>query len=923
MSDALRTGTTLGSYRIVAPLGAGGMGEVYRAHDSKLDRAVALKILPAEVVKDAERVRRFVQEAKSASSLSHPNIVHIYDIGQAVPVEEGVEPSHHGAPVQFIAMELVEGSTLRQLFDDRSVEPRTLLTYLAQAAEGLAKAHTAGIVHRDLKPENIMVTRDGYAKVLDFGLAKLTEPSVSGSALAAAPTALAEENTREGAVMGTIGYMSPEQAQGKPVDHRTDLFAFGCLLYEAATGRKPFTGESSVDILHAIVREKPTPVEEIAPSIPRALVRTIRRCLAKDPDRRFQGMKDLALELHDMADEWDDLALPSGTVSSASALSGSGAPSVVGLGRAGRIAIVVAVAALAVAAVTLWRGSRAQAPQAAGFQQMTIRAATSTGDVTSTALSPDGRYLVFVRAQPAGQSLWLRLLATGSDVELLAPQGTRSLMNPVVTADGNFILYLLSDEKRTINELFRMPLLGGAARRLIADVDSAVALSPDGKRIAFLRNVPSLREQRLLIASSDGSGETLLASRRGEDHRGFHAIEANSGPAWSPDGRSIAVPSFDASGALRNEFVLVDAASGRESRIDTADWFYISGPAWLPDGRALVVAGTRGRTLTDPQLWRLPVGGGEPTRITNDSQFYLGASLSADGRVLTSVQVFQSSTLWRRSLHGAGAARPLTSSSRERISSLARSSDGSIFFGVIRGDVRVVARLAPGGGSPTVLTSADTPSFGPSVSRDGRTVLIHSLLPDGRYLMRVMDREGSGVRELPERGALGAYSLHPDGTWYLAVDETGHLWRQPLDGSEATLFTEQAIGWFFGFSPDGRRIGFGYNKAPDDPTPRWFLAFAAVDEGHPRIESEISFDRIDAAFQIFRWAPDSQALTASKQEGARTSLWRIPLDGGPAVKLTEIDADRIGDYLISPDGETIDYTKIEKTQDAVLIENFH
>ena len=931
MTSSLRSGTRLGPYRIVAPLGAGGMGEVYRAHDAKLDRPVALKILPAEVVRDAERIRRFVQEAKAASSLSHPNIVTIYDIGEAVPREAGTEgsegdtPAEGSAKVHFIAMELVEGQTLRQLLDDRSIEPRTLLAYLAQAAEGLAKAHAAGIVHRDLKPENVMVSRDGYAKVLDFGLAKLTEPSVSGSALAAAPTALAEDNTRDGAVMGTIGYMSPEQAMGKPVDHRTDLFAFGCLLYEAATGKRPFTGESSVDVLHAIVRETPTPVEQIAPRIPRALVRRIRRCLEKDPAKRAQSMKDLAFELHDLTEEWETLATPSGTVSSASSLSTSAPPVRGGIGRAAWIAIgvaTVAVTALAVSAVVLWRGRSAPAPPPTGFQQMTIRAATSTGDVTSAALSPDGRYLVFVRAQPAGPSLWLRLLATDSDVELLPPQGTRLLMNPVVTADGNFILYLLSDELKSIGTLYRMPLLGGDARKLIVDIDSAPALSPDGKRIAFLRNVPTLRQQDLVVASSDGSGAAPLATRRAADHRGFHVLQANSGPAWSPDGRSLAVPGFDASGALRNEFVLVDAASGQESRIDEADWFYISGPAWLPDGRALLVAGTRGRTLADPQLWRLPLGGVEPTRITNDSQIYRGVSASADGRILASVQVFQSSTLWRRPLRGADAARPLTSSSRERVWNLAASSDGSLFFGVIRGDVRVVARLAPDAEQPTVLTSADTPSFAPSVSRDGRTVLIHSLLPDGRYLMRVMDREGSGVRELPERGALGAYSLHPDGTWYLAVDQTGHLWRQPLDGGEATLFAEQTIAGFLGFSPDGRRIGFTYNKTPDAPTPQYFAAVASADGGPLRIETEFPIDRLGGAYQNFKWAPDGQGVTASKPESAGTSLWRIPLADGPAEKIAEIDADRIGDYLISPDGETLYYTKLVETKDAVLLENF-
>jgi serine/threonine protein kinase len=330
------------------------MGEVYRAHDAKLDRAVALKVLPSGVTRDADRLRRFVQEARSASSLSHPNIVTIHDIGEAVPVE-GEQPSAaDAAPVNYIAMELVEGRTLRQLFDDRSIAPRTLLSYLAQAAEGLAKAHAAGIVHRDLKPENIMVSRDGYAKVLDFGLAKLTESALSGGALTETSTAIKEHATKAGAVVGTVGYMSPEQAMGKPVDHRTDLFAFGCLLYEAATGRRPFIGESSVDVLHAIVRKSPTPVEEIAPAIPRALVRTIRRCLAKEPDRRYQSMRDLALELHEMVDEWETLALPSGTVSSTSASSGSG-PLGIAPPRSRRVWVVAAAAAvLLLAAAAGW-----------------------------------------------------------------------------------------------------------------------------------------------------------------------------------------------------------------------------------------------------------------------------------------------------------------------------------------------------------------------------------------------------------------------------------------------------------------------------------------------------------------------------------------------------------------------------------------
>src|SRR5437773_5434461 len=264
MSRTLEPGSHISHYRVVGPLGAGGMGEVYLAQDLSLERNVALKVLPPHLIRNEERVRRFVLEAKSASSLSHPNIVTIYEIGQdAVRSREG-ETSAEAAssPVHFISMELVSGETLAAKIHHEKTDLRTLLGYLAQAAEGLAKAHAAGIVHRDLKPGNIMVTQDGYAKVLDFGLAKLTEKRESASELSATQTEL-KDLTGQGVVMGTIGYMSPEQVRGNVVDHRSDIFSFGCVLYEAATRRRPFVADTNVETMHKILNEKPAPIEEI------------------------------------------------------------------------------------------------------------------------------------------------------------------------------------------------------------------------------------------------------------------------------------------------------------------------------------------------------------------------------------------------------------------------------------------------------------------------------------------------------------------------------------------------------------------------------------------------------------------------------------------------------------------------------------
>jgi len=916
MSTSLRSGTLLGPYRIVAPLGAGGMGEVFRAHDTKLDRAVALKILPAEVTRDADRLRRFVQEAKAASSLSHPNIVVVHDIGQAVPAEEGVAPPPDAAPVHYIAMELVEGRTLRQLFDDRSIEPRTLLAHLAQAAEGLAKAHAAGIVHRDLKPENIMVTRDGFAKVLDFGLAKLTETSTSGSALAAAPTTIEEQATKDGAVVGTVGYMSPEQAMGRPVDHRTDVFAFGCLLYEAATGHRPFTGESHVDVLHAIVREKPTPVEEIAPSIPRALVRTIRRCLAKEPDRRFQSMKDLALELHEMVDEWDELALPSGPVSSASALSGSAPPVRAGLGRAGWIGIALGAAAIGTAAILLWfrPGGHGSEAQPAAFRTMRISPATSSGKVGYAALSPDARYLVYTRASSEGSSLWLRQLATGTDAQLLPPQGARMLWTPVFTPDGSYVDYRLSDEQRNYATLYRMPALGGTPRKIAFDVDTAPTYSPDASQLSFVRNV-GRQEQRLVVAGFDGSGERILATRQADDRK-FFSTDAR--PTWSPDGRTIAAVGVDRSEEFRSEVVLVDVATGGERRLGDTVFLFIPSLAWLPDASGLVLtAVVKGQSLA-PQVWRLSSPGGGISRVTNDTASYLGVSLSADGRTLATVQQQSDATLWRRTIGSTRADQQLTFSSRQVIDSLFAEADGSLLYPVRTGADIFIARLAPGAEEPLRLTPPGFLGGDPQATRDGRTIVVRRIEPDsGRISLAAMDADGANLHDVTTLGAASSFALHPDGGWLAAADGEA-IWRVPLDGGEPTRLILDPKASAAAFSPSGDRLLCFGQKV--DPQGIWhpIVAVFPASGGEPLFE----LDRPKGVQSYPKWSPDGRALVFRLQEGDSQALVSYPLDGKPPTRLADLGGLDTRGFALAADGKSFAYVRVDTSSDAVLIENF-
>lgn len=317
MNSSLSAGTKLGRYEIRSPLGTGGMGVVYRAEDTQLRRQVAIKILPGDVATDNGRMWRFKQEAQAAAALSHPNIAHIYEVGE----DNGIH---------FIAMELVDGPTLREIIQNGTERLPKLLRYLQHTAEGLASAHAAGIVHRDLKPDNIMVTKNGHAKILDFGLAKLIEPLESPSTKNKAgfdvSTKILQQYSRPGTVLGTVGYMSPEQAQGKTeLDARSDIFSFGCILFEAVTGRKAFEGNDAIDTLNKIIREPVPPVSDFRSDLPNHLQRIVRRCLAKDPDERYQTIKDVAIELKELRRELEaSVAIDTTTPSNSSAIPSQG-----------------------------------------------------------------------------------------------------------------------------------------------------------------------------------------------------------------------------------------------------------------------------------------------------------------------------------------------------------------------------------------------------------------------------------------------------------------------------------------------------------------------------------------------------------------------------------------------------------------------
>ncbi|HMC82225.1 MAG TPA: protein kinase, partial [Candidatus Polarisedimenticolia bacterium] len=768
------------------------MGEVYMAQDTVLDRAVALKVLPPELMKSEERVRRFIQEAKSASSLNHPHIVTIYEIGKAEV--RGTDPGDAAAvpstAIHFIAMELISGETLKQKIHHEKTDLRTLLRFLAQAAEGLAKAHAAGIVHRDLKPENIMISRDGYAKVLDFGLAKLTEQRESTADATAALTTTRDQ-TREGAVMGTVAYMSPEQVQARPVDHRSDVFSFGSILYEAATRAKPFVADSDLEVMHKILRDKPAPIEQLAPEVPAELRRLIRRCLAKAADQRLQSMKDLAIELNELAEDYDELTASatshgSGSVASAPALP---APAAGGLRLRLPIA-AVAVLGLAGVGFGIYSWLYHQHPESGtppSFQSMKMTRLTGNGKIELGTLSPDGKYLANVVKEKGGYSLWVKQVATGSDVQIAQPVAT-PFRGVSFSPDGNYLYYVNQETGGPgYSILYQVPVLGGPARKLLFDIDTAVTFSPDGRQLAFVRGYPADREVDVMVANADGSGERKLAIRKNPDSFALLA------PSWSPDGMRISAITRSTRGGIHEELLTVDAHNGQEMPLGATRWRNLNSLAWLPDGSGLVLTGMEEKGNLKSQVWFLTFPAGQARKITNDLNQYAGVSVTADSKTLATAQTNQVANVWAS---GAGEVRQLTfgSGGEDSIVNFRMAPD-AILFTAPKGDLVHLWSMGLDGSRRTQLTSDSTNDFGPAVSQDGRTLVFMSRREDGLTHLWRMDREdGNPIQFTRGKGEILA-AMAPDGRWALYLDLfTQEIWRIFIDGSSPVKIANQFIG---------------------------------------------------------------------------------------------------------------------------------
>jgi len=882
------------------------MGVVYEAEDTRLGRRVALKFLPSELAKDPAALERFQREARAASTLNHPNICTIYAIEQ-----------HEGS--WFIAMERLEGQTL-DLRVLQAMNASAIGELSVQVADALDAAHQKGIVHRDIKPANIFVTSRGSAKVLDFGLAKLVaEHSHAELAGATAPITAATYLTSPGTAVGTVAYMSPEQARGEELDARTDLFSFGAVMYQMATGKMPFPGNTSAVIFNAILEHDPAPPLQLNPEIPPKLGECICKLLEKDRDLRYQSAAELRSDLKRMKRDLD-----SGRVRSESSggtrISSAGVPiaqppfppsgsAIIQAARQHKLGIgaMLVFAALLVGGAVFGAYSFLTSRKNMPFESIRISKVSATHQARLGAMSPDGKYLAYVLTEGGNESLRLRHLASDSNVEIVRPAHVQ--YNTVsFSSDGNFIYYThtepTSGPESEDYDLYRTPVLGGTAQLMVKDIDSKPSFSPDGQRFVFERsNDPEPGKFNVIIANAQGTDEKIIVSGPVNNTVAM--------PVWSPDGKAVVGLQI---GRRRSALVALNPNDGTARTFYESDRIILQGDTWLPSGKGLVVVYRDSATnFANTQIGIITYPEGRLYAVTADTNDYLTPSVSSDGATIAAVMIQNERSLFVSSGQGTNDSDFIQITSGDLPNSVSWTRDGKLAI-----DTSTSLQLVSvDGASKNELASDKTSaSFHPSACPDGRIVFVRTRGGSiSRNLWRV-DADGTGLQQISQGEDDDRPACSPDGKWVLYVDGTTQaLMKVPLDGGQQQRIGGVPVEFTGGidFSRDGKALLVStYDFKARKPD------ISLVDYETGKVLRVLEYDPRHSG--RVRFSPDGKAIVYPIREGGTDNLWLQPLDGTPSRALTRFTSLRIYSYQWSADGKRLALVRGDAPSDLVLIQ---
>ncbi|HEV7682864.1 MAG TPA: protein kinase [Pyrinomonadaceae bacterium] len=913
-------GEAVGPYTILSLLGAGGMGEVYLAHDPRLDRKIALKVISFNFARDDARVRRFEQEARAASALNHPNVCVIHEVGRT-------KDGRH-----YMAMEFIDGVTLRHRMSKRKLTLKEVLDVAAQVALALEAAHAAGIVHRDIKPENIMVRRDGYVKVLDFGIAKLSAHSSRLPNVDAAAETTARFETAPGILVGTAKYMSPEQLRERPVDQRSDIWSLGVVLHELVTGFTPFEAHTTNETIAVILAKQPPQLSFDSAKVPEEFQQIVRKALSKERRERYQSISQLSSDLGklrrhvsvEVADK--PVAPPIRTLQTrtnnlvAEARSFSAVSTIFSKVRSQAIwtadyvlseikqhktaAFMGATVVFVMLAFVIPRK-----PPSQPAIVMTMTQLTHAGSSVCAAISPDGKYVAHVEEKEGKQELLYTGRATAS-TSILALAADVKYLGVTFSRDGNYLYLTRTDRSDTSTlygdsgTLYQVALPGGAPRKIVSDVNSPITFSPNGDRFSFVRFYKG--EYSLVIVNSDGSGERVIAKRRDQDTLSV------GGPAWSPDGETIICAAGKWDNGYHMNLIAVDVKDGHE-RVIGPQWFSVLQAAWLQDKSGLIIS-ARERWTGPYQLWRVSYPQGEPVRITSDTNEYKSVSLASEGSTIVAVRNQQIGQLWVAPDGDTSRARAITSIGG-RVYGLNWTRSGKIVYSAMAGNNLNISLIDPDGSNQTALTVAAGDNYTPATSADGRFIFFASNRSGTLNIWRMNAEDGSDPKQLTFTDGNSYPSGSSDRQWVVYDNQskaTYTLWKVPIEGGTPVQLSEpEKNAHMAAVSPDNQFVASRYFV--DAVTEK--IVVLPLQGGQPVRLTEIPI----RDWQRVQWLQDGRALAFIDTVNGISNVSSYDLNSNSTKQVTTFNSDRIFAYAWSADYKLLACVRGTEVRDVMVM----